>query len=29
MVFLTLDTATDTLYSGIYQGENLNQAKRD
>jgi dUTP pyrophosphatase len=29
MVFLTLDTATDTLYSGIYQGESLSQAKRD
>jgi dUTP pyrophosphatase len=29
MIFLTLDTATDVLYSGIYQGESLNQAKRD
>lgn len=26
MVFLTLDTATDSLYSGIYQGEKLDQA---
>jgi dUTP pyrophosphatase len=28
MVFLTLDTATDSLYSGIYQGEKLDQAPR-
>lgn len=26
MVFLTLDTATDSLYAGIYQGEKLDQA---
>jgi dUTP pyrophosphatase len=28
MVFLTLDTATDSLYAGIYQGEKLDQAPR-
>ena len=28
MVFLTLDTATDSLYTGIYQGEELGQAPR-
>jgi dUTP pyrophosphatase len=28
MIFLTLDTATDSLYSGIYQGEKLDQAQR-
>jgi dUTP pyrophosphatase len=28
MVFLTLDTATETLYSGVYQGEKLDQVPR-
>ena len=28
MVFLTLDTATNSLYSGIYQGEQLDQVPR-